>query len=141
MEPRRWAHLPIDTNFVGVGYAYTDADITFDPLMKIEDGQAELHTWVAKYIRTFQLLGKSVRLGLIQGYQEGRWSGLLNGVHTSINKTGLLDTRVRFAVNLYGAPRWQVTITWSTEMQQTLKQLSVRVFHSSCRRANIWRTS
>ena len=46
LEPRRWTHLPIDTNFVGIGYVYTDAEITFDPLLKIEDGQAELHTWV-----------------------------------------------------------------------------------------------
>ncbi|MGD8894222.1 MAG: hypothetical protein PVF94_14420, partial [Desulfobacterales bacterium] len=27
LEPRRWSHLPTGTNFVGGGYAYTQADI------------------------------------------------------------------------------------------------------------------
>jgi hypothetical protein len=26
IEPRRWSHLPLDTNFLGVGYAYTNGD-------------------------------------------------------------------------------------------------------------------
>jgi hypothetical protein len=52
LEPRRWTHLPINTNFVGGGFAHTDADISFDPVLKIEDGQVDLHTWLAKYIAT-----------------------------------------------------------------------------------------
>lgn len=27
IEPRRWSHLPLDTNFLGVAYAYTTGDI------------------------------------------------------------------------------------------------------------------
>ena len=56
LEPRRWAHLPINTNFIGSGYAYTEADIGFDPVLKIEDAELEMHTWLAKYIRSFALL-------------------------------------------------------------------------------------
>jgi hypothetical protein len=104
LDPRRWAHLPIDTNFSGAGYAYTKADISFDPVLKIEDGEVDLHTWAGKYIRTFSLFDKTARIGLVQGYQKGRWKGLLDGVPTTVRREGWSDTLVRFAINLYGAP-------------------------------------
>jgi hypothetical protein len=107
LEPRRWAHLPIDKNFLGGGYAYTEADINFDPVLKIENGKMERHTWAAKYIRTFALFEKSARIDLLQAYQEGRWTGLLEGVPASVKRSGWSDTNLRFAINLYGAPPLQ----------------------------------
>jgi len=104
LEPRRWAHLPINTNFGGTAYAYTEADIGLDPVLKIEDVDMELHTWALKYIRTFSLFNKTARIGVLQAYQEGEWSGLLDGVPKTVNRSGLSDTFVRFAINLYGAP-------------------------------------
>lgn len=104
MEPRRWAHLPIDTNFIGGGYAYTKADIGFDPVLRIENGQMDMHTWAAKYIRSFALFEKTARIDLLQAYQEGSWTGLLDGVSTTVKRSGWSDTNVRFAINLYGSP-------------------------------------
>ena len=104
LEPRRWAHLPVNTNFIGAGYAYTSADISFDPLLKIENGEMKLDTWAAKFIRSFSLFDKTARVDLLQAYQEGRWSGLLDGVPRKVRRSGWSDTIVRFAVNLYGAP-------------------------------------
>jgi hypothetical protein len=104
LEPRRWSHLPIGTNFVGGGYAYTEADIFSDPALRIEDVEMEMHTWAVKYIRTFELFEKSARIGFTQGFQEGRWSGLVDGVSESIKRRGLTDSILRFAINLYGAP-------------------------------------
>ena len=107
LEPKRWSHLPIDTNFIGTGYAYTEANIALDPVLKIEDGQMEMHTWAAKYIRTFALFEKTARIDFLQAYQKGRWSGLLDGVPKTINRSGWSDTLIRFAINLYGAPPLQ----------------------------------
>lgn len=104
LEPRRWSHLPTGKNFVGGGYVYTKADIFFDPVLRIEDAEMEMHTWAFKYIRTFELLQKSARIDFTQAYQEGRWSGLLNGAPASITRSGLSDSVLRFAINLYGAP-------------------------------------
>jgi hypothetical protein len=104
LEPRRWAHLPIDTNFFGAGYAYTKADISFDPVLKIEDAKANIDTWAAKYIRTFSLFDKSARVDFLQGYQEGHWKGLLDGEPKSVRRKGWADSVIRFAINLYGAP-------------------------------------
>jgi hypothetical protein len=103
-EPRQWSHLPLGTNFAGIGYAYTDADISFDPVLLLEDVNMELHTWAGKYIRTFELFDKSARIDLTQAYQEGEWTGLLDGAPASTSRSGWSDTFVRLAVNMYGAP-------------------------------------
>ena len=104
LEPRRWSHLPTGKNFVGGGYAYTEANILFDPVLRIENVEMEMHTWAFKYIRTFEMLQKSARVDFTQGYQEGRWTGLVDGVPSSIKRSGLSDSVLRFAINLYGAP-------------------------------------
>ncbi len=104
LEPRRWSHLPIDTNFVATGYAYTDADISVDPVLRIEDVQLEMHTWFTKYIRSFSVFEKTARIGVLQAYQEGRWEGLLDGTPKKAKRSGWSDTIVRFAINLYGTP-------------------------------------
>jgi len=103
-EPRRWAHLPMGNNFAGVGYLYTEADILVNPATRLENVEMKLHTVAGKYIRTFELFGKSARIDIGQGYQEGDWTGLVDGVQASASRNGLSDTMVRFAVNLYGAP-------------------------------------
>lgn len=104
IEPRRWSHLPLGSNFSGGAYAYTTGDITLDPVLRIEDAEFDLHSVVGKYIRSFELLGKSARFDLIQGYQSGQWTGLLNGVPTTVERDGRTDTTLRFAINLMGAP-------------------------------------
>ena len=104
LEPRRWTHLPVDTNFAAAAYAYTSADIAFDPVLRIEGGDMKLHTGAAGYIRSFELFGKSARVDFVQTYKTGEWAGLLNGVPASISRTGWGDTAARFAINLYGAP-------------------------------------
>ena len=104
LEPRRWSHLPTGANFAGAGYVYTEADISLDPILRIENGEMELHTWAAKYIRTFELFEKSARIDLAQAYQRGRWHGLVDGVPKSVRRGGLSDSVLRFAIDLYGAP-------------------------------------
>ena len=104
IEPRRWSHLPIGGNFIGGAYAYSEGNITFNPVLRIEDGKFDLNSVAAKYIHSFELLGKSARFDLVQTYQSGTWSGLLDGVPASVSRDGWADTALRFAVNLHGAP-------------------------------------
>jgi hypothetical protein len=104
IEPRRWSHLPMGANFLGGAYAYTNGNIYLEPDLRIDDASFEMHTMAIKYIRSFELFGKSARIDLTQPYQLGQWSGLLNGVPASIDRAGWADSFVRFAINLYGAP-------------------------------------
>ncbi|MEN8132157.1 MAG: transporter [Pseudomonadota bacterium] len=103
-EPRLWNHLPMGTNFAGVGYVYTQADIFIDPVILLEDVELESQTWAGKYIRSFELFDKSARIDVTQAYKTAEWTGLLDGVSASTSRSGWSDTFLRLAVNLYGAP-------------------------------------
>ena len=102
--PRRWSHLPIDTNFAATRYAYTRADINFDPVLKLDDVEMEMHTVGLGYIRTFEVLEKSARAEVKFPFQDARWTGLLDGKQASAHRRGLADPVVRVAVNILGAP-------------------------------------
>ena len=104
LDPRRWSHLPINTNFFGGAYAYTEGNISFDPALLIEDAEVRVNSVALAYIRTFRLYGKSARIDVVQGWRDSRWTGKLDGVETTVKRQGLADTRLRFSVTLLGAP-------------------------------------
>jgi len=103
-EPRRWTPLPTGMNIVGTGYSYTNGDITFDPLLRIEDATFEMHRASFSYMRTMAFMGKSARLDLSIPYVAGRWEGLINNELVHVRRRGSGDARARFSVLLYGAP-------------------------------------
>lgn len=104
LQARRWGHLPVGMNVLGGGYTYTSADIAFDPVLRIEAGEMDMHAVGFQYMRAFEMLGQSARVSVAQGYVDAKWSGLLNGEPASTSRTGFSDTILRFAMLLYGAP-------------------------------------
>jgi len=56
------------------------------------------------YVRSFDLLGQSSRFDILLPYSNARWEGLFDGTPASTERTGWRDPRVRFSVNLLGAP-------------------------------------
>lgn len=104
LEPRRWSHIPTGSVFAGIGYAYTEGDIYFDPVVELEDTEFSMHSLAAKALYSFQLLGRSARVELGVPYAEGAWSGTLSGEPASTERHGFMDPKARFAVNLVGAP-------------------------------------
>lgn len=104
LQPRRWGHLPLGVNFMGVGYVRSEGDILLDPILRAEDVEVVMDTWAFNYVHSFKLFDKSANFSLLQGYQEGTWTGLLEKVPTTARRNGASDTFLRLAVNLYGAP-------------------------------------
>lgn len=104
LEPRRWSHVPIDTNYFGLAYASTRGDIFLDPVLRVEDGTVAVNSVVASYLRSFDLAGKTARFDVRIPYQQARWEGLLDGEPASVEREGLGDPRFRLSVNFFGAP-------------------------------------
>lgn len=103
-EPRRWTHMPVGTNVLGLGYAYTTGDIDFNPTLKLEDAEVELNTAVAGFARYFPLFGTTARLDVQLPFQCGEWDGKLDGEHRSTSRAGMADPLLRFSVIFAGAP-------------------------------------
>jgi hypothetical protein len=104
MEPRRWTHLPIDLNVLSLTYAYTTGDLQFDPLLGIDDAEFQMHSAFLAYSRSFALLGQTARLDVQLPVQSGRWEGLVGGEPRTVTRDGLGDPRIRFSIDLAGAP-------------------------------------
>jgi len=104
LEPRRWSHLPAGLNVIGAGLGRSSGDIFFDPVLLAEDVTFDLDVAGLSYVRSFGMFGKSARIDVLAPYASGRWEGYVDGVYTSLRRRGMADPRVRFSVNLYGAP-------------------------------------
>ena len=104
LEPRRWSHLPVGLNVIGAGLGTSSGEIFIDPVLLIEDVTFDLHVAGLSYVHSFGLFSKSARIDVTIPYASGRWEGYVDGVYTSVRRRGMVDPRVRFSVNLYGAP-------------------------------------
>ncbi|MFW2440159.1 MAG: transporter [Arenicellales bacterium] len=104
LEPRRWTHVPVDSNFFGLAYVRTDGDVLFDPVLRIEESSVNIKTAIATYLRSFDLSGKTARFDVRIPYQQARWQGLLDGTPASVERQGFGDPRIRLSVNFFGAP-------------------------------------
>ena len=104
LEPRRWSHVPIDTNFIGAAYVRTEGDIFVDPVLQIEDGTVEADSVIVSYLRSFGCMGKTIRFDVRIPYQHVKWQGRLSGKNASVKREGMADPRFRLSVNFFGAP-------------------------------------
>lgn len=102
LEPRRWNILPLGTQVVGGGYAYTSGDILFDPTLEIEDATVDANTFVLQYVRPFKIGNKFARVDVRLPISFVHWKGLLNGEYASAGRNGFTDSRIRLSMNLLG---------------------------------------
>jgi hypothetical protein len=104
LEPRLLSNVPVGTNFLLGAYAFSKGNILLDPAVPIEGLDAELHTVVGAYVRSFSLLGLSSKVDLVVPIASGDWVGRVEGRDSSRAVTGLGDPRVRLSVAFAGAP-------------------------------------
>lgn len=107
LEPRRWTHLPVKSNFVGVGTGSNQGDIYLDHSLGIEDGSVDSYFLSASYIHSFELFGKTARMDVVVPYVNGRWEGVRFGMPVSTRRSGFSDPTLRFSLNLLGSPALQ----------------------------------
>jgi hypothetical protein len=104
LEVRLWSHLPNEMNFATAAYVDTHADIAFDPALQISDATLKMTTYLAAYMRTFSVLGRSARLDVRQPWKQATWTGTLAGAPASVERDGWGDSTIRLSVHLLGAP-------------------------------------
>ncbi len=104
IEPRRWTNLPLGMKAAGIGYGYTFGDVLFDPLLQVEDATVKAHSVIASYVHPFRIGTKFARMDILMPFSSARWEGLLRGEPASVERTGLVDPRIRFSYHLLGPP-------------------------------------
>ena len=104
LEPRAYSNTPVGLNFFLAGYGYMEGDVLPDPSVPVEDAKITAHTVLSAYVRTLDIWGKSGKVQIVLPYVRLEGSGKLAGDAKERKVDGFADPRLRFSLNLYGAP-------------------------------------
>jgi len=126
LEPRALTNVPVGTNFVVLGYVYSQGNILLDPAIPIDDLDSKLHTIVGAYGRAIDFFGLSSKFDVLVPFAGGDWKGVLEGVDTARAATGFGDPRVRWSVNFVGAPALRAR-EYADWVQETIVGASLQV--------------
>jgi len=103
VQLRLFTNVPIGTNFIGLGYTRSVGNVAVDPSLAL-DVEAELHTYLVSYTRTFGLFGQAGIFTAVLPYADLTLSGIVQGEQVTASGDERPDPRFRFALNLSGAP-------------------------------------
>jgi len=104
LEPRAYASAPIGFHAFAAGYSRSGGSVLFDPAIPIKDVTADINGVVVGYFQSLGFFNRYANLTLVVPYAWGPIQGLVEEEFTRITRSGLGDPRLRFAVNLHGAP-------------------------------------
>ena len=104
LEPGAYWPIPNGVNILTAIGGVNWGEVAFEPSLPVEDAAATIVTSALAYTRAFGLAGRSantlVMLPVVGGHLTGRYLG----EQTVVDRFGLADPKLKFAVNLYGAP-------------------------------------
>ena len=104
LEPRAYSPAPIGANFLGLGALYTSGGVITDATSPIQNVHARVYSAAPYYGRTFSLFRRLASVTLVTPFAQATAHGDVQEVSRSIDRSGLLDPQVRFAVNFTGGP-------------------------------------
>lgn len=105
LNPRTYKNIPINQNFAGLAYIYTDGDIYTSADVPLDNVKLKVDGEILAYARTFGLFGNLSKFDVALGHACGDASAIDDNnekLHRSF--CGLLDTKVRLSYNFFGAP-------------------------------------
>lgn len=104
LEPRAYSNIPVGLNFILAGYGYTVGEVLFDPAIPLYNANIKIHGAVLAYARSIRIGKMSGKIDMVVPYAWLSGTADFQGQPVSRIVSGFGDPRVRFSVNLFGAP-------------------------------------
>jgi len=104
LVPRAYFPAPAGTDVFALGYQYSTGDLAFDPSVPVTGVQSDAHYGMFAYQAFFGALGRTSTVQLSLPYSTSVTDGFVDGVYRRRDMAGYGDVRLRFAINLAGAP-------------------------------------
>ncbi len=123
--PRLLTNVPVDLNWVSVGYTLSEGNVSVDPSLAL-DVDATLHTYLLSYTRSFAAFGQSATFTAGVPYADLSLSGLVQGERVTAQDDRFSDPPFRLAFNLSGAPALE-TKEFAGYRQKTIIGFDVEV--------------
>ena len=104
LEPRAYAASPEGAFFLVAGLQRSTGAVVTDPTLPLQDVEASIYAAPLAVGYTFGLLGKLALVTAAVPVSYGKVSGEVAEESRSVTRSGLVDSRVKFSVNLTGNP-------------------------------------
>jgi hypothetical protein len=104
LEPRAYVNTPVGLNFLLAGYGYAAGGVATDPALPLQNANLKVHSTVLAYARALDVWGRSGKVDVVLPYAWLSGTAEVEGLPREREVSGLADPRLRFSVNLYGAP-------------------------------------
>ena len=126
IEPRAYSNAPVGVSFLIFGYAHAEGGLVTDPVAPLENAQLRTHTLLSAYARAFDSFGKSSKIDVILPWSDLSGSAEYAGQVREREVSGFSDLRVRYSINLYGAPAMTLR-EFQSWQQETIVGASVQL--------------
>lgn len=104
LSPRAYWPTPNGVNILVTSYQKSTGDIITDPSLPVVGVESDIDFLQLSYQKTFGFRGRTATVQASLPYSRGDTQGFVENVFRERHVAGIGDTRVRFAVNLKGAP-------------------------------------
>ena len=104
LAPRAYLITPTGSNAIILTYSHFSGGLLFDGAVPITGATAKINMPIFSYYHTLNCFGRTANITFIVPYGVGDFNGTVLQVPKYAYRSGLLDSYVRFSVNLMGGP-------------------------------------
>jgi hypothetical protein len=104
LVPRAYLVTPKGSNAVTLSWSWNNGEVSFDPSVPITDTKGTFQTQVLSYYHSYGVFGRSANVVVSLPYAVANFHGVAAGAYTEVYRSGMVDARVRFSINLSGGP-------------------------------------
>jgi hypothetical protein len=108
LDPRAYAHVPIDATFLISGFSISHGGVLTDPTLPVSDVHATVEAPSLGVARSFGLFGRTGQAFVAMPYAWAQMSGRVFGDAAETTRAGLGDARARVSLLFKGAPAGSV---------------------------------
>ncbi len=127
LAPRAYVITPQGSNAITLSWSFFRGGLNLPGELPISDATGTFSVQAITYYRSFSFFGRSANVAVGLPYGIGNFQGTLEGgTVQEAYRSGLLDTGIRFAVNLKGGPAMSVA-QFGKWKQKLLLGASLRV--------------
>ncbi len=126
LSPRAYVITPVHASTINLTWSFFDGGVNFNGTVPITGATGTYNVPIFGLYHSFDFFGRSANISAALPYGVGNFSGNDLGTQRSIYRSGLLDTTIRFSVNLKGGPALtpREFVKWE---QKTLFGVSLKV--------------
>jgi hypothetical protein len=126
IEPRAYANAPVGVNFLVAGYGHAEGGLVSDPTLPIQNADLSTDAVFLAYARVLDVAGRSAKVDVVMPFSWLSGTAEFRGDPVERRVAGFADARMRFSMNLYGAPALTLP-EFASYKQDTIVGVSVQV--------------